>query len=91
MNLNHLYYFKTLAGLEHYAKAAKELNISQPSLSYAIAGLEKELGVPLFRKKGRNVALTSYGKAFEEYVTIAIAQLEDGVRFIQNMDGEEKA
>ena len=57
----------------------------------AMAGLEKELGVPLFRKKGRNVVLTSYGKAFEEYVTIAIAQLEDGVRFIQNMDGEEKA
>ncbi len=51
----------------------------------------KELGVPLFRKKGRNVVLTSYGKAFEEYVTIAIAQLEDGVRFIQNMDGEEQA
>ena len=30
MNLNQLYYFKTLAELEHYTKAAEKLNISQP-------------------------------------------------------------
>lgn len=86
MNLNHLYFFKTLAGLEHYAKAAKVLSISQPSLSYAIAGLERELGVPLFEKKGRNVVLTECGKAFEEYVSGAINQLEDGVQFVRKMN-----
>ena len=32
MNLNQLYYFKTLAELEHYTKAAEKLNISQPTL-----------------------------------------------------------
>ena len=31
MNLNQLYYFKTLAELEHYTKAAEKLNISQPT------------------------------------------------------------
>ena len=36
MNLNQLYYFKTLAELEHYTKAAEKLNISQPSISAAI-------------------------------------------------------
>ena len=36
MNLRHLEFFVTLAKTEHMAKAAEELNISQPSLSYAI-------------------------------------------------------
>ena len=44
MNLNQLYYFKTLAELEHYTKAAEKLNISQPTLSHSISSMEKELG-----------------------------------------------
>ena len=55
MNLYHLRYFATLAHLEHYTKAAEILSITQPSLSHAIASLEKELGVKLFEKEGRNV------------------------------------
>lgn len=50
MNLYHLRYFATLAHLEHYTKAAEILSITQPSLSHAIASLEKELGVKLFEK-----------------------------------------
>lgn len=51
MNLYHLRYFATLAHLEHYTKAAEILSITQPSLSHAIASLEKELGVKLLRKR----------------------------------------
>ena len=40
MNLNQLYYFRTLAELEHYTKAAEKLNISQPTLSHSIAAME---------------------------------------------------
>ncbi|MEG0377636.1 MAG: LysR family transcriptional regulator [Eubacterium sp.] len=89
MNLKHLYYFKTLAKIEHYAKAAEALAISQPSLSYAMAGLERELGVPLFKKQGRNIVLTKYGRTFERHITLVIAQLETGVQNIQNMKQEE--
>ena len=41
MNLNQLYYFQKVAQLQHYHQAAKELNISQPSLSRSIANLEE--------------------------------------------------
>ena len=61
MNLSQLYYFRKLAELQHYAKAAKELYITQPSLSNAISSLEQELGVSLFQKTGRNIHLTKYG------------------------------
>ena len=61
MNLQQLYYFKTIAELEHYTKASQQLNISQSSLSHSITDLEKELGVSLFIRQGRNVKLTSCG------------------------------
>ncbi|MEF9877662.1 MAG: LysR family transcriptional regulator, partial [Gordonibacter sp.] len=68
MNLSQLYYFKKLAELQHYTRAAKELFITQPTLSDAMSSLEKELGVPLFRRDGRNVKLTPCGAEFNEYV-----------------------
>ncbi|MDB0439599.1 LysR family transcriptional regulator [Clostridioides difficile] len=78
MNLNHLHYFRVLAKVEHYTKAATQLSITQPSLSHAISALEKELGTFLFEKQGRNVRLTKYGKFFLTYVDKALGELERG-------------
>ena len=66
MYLNQLRYFLTLSKLEHYTEAAEKLAITQPTLSHAISSLEKELGVPLFEKKGRNIILTKYGLQFSK-------------------------
>lgn len=62
INIEYLKYFSELAKIQHYGKAAKALNISQPGLSHAIKSLEEEYGVPLFQKEGRNVSLSRYGK-----------------------------
>ena len=62
MNIEYLKYFSELAKVQHYGKAAKALNISQPGLSHAIKSLEEEYGVPLFQKEGRNVSLSRYGR-----------------------------
>ena len=62
MNIEYLKYFAELAKIQHYGRAAKALNISQPGLSHAIKTLEEEYGVPLFQKEGRNVSLSLYGK-----------------------------
>lgn len=79
MNLNQLYYFRTLAELQNFTKASAQLYVSQPSLSYSMANLEKELGVSLFIKKGRNVVLTNYGKEFYLCVEEALTKLEHGI------------
>lgn len=79
MNYNSLRYFVKLAEMEHYANAAKELFISQPSLSYAITKLEEDLGVPLFEKDGRNVHLSKYGKIFYECVASGLGKINEGV------------
>ena len=79
MNLYHLRYFVTLAHLEHYTKAAEILAITQPSLSHAISSLEKELGVKLFEKDGRNVVLTKCGQAFLTDVEQSLDMLDSSV------------
>ncbi len=83
MNLVHLRYFETVARLEHYGRAAEELHISQPALSYAIDHLETELGVPLFAREGRNVRLTRYGQHFLRAITGSLVQLDTGIRAMQ--------
>lgn len=83
MNLYHLRYFVTLAHLEHYTRAAELLAITQPSLSHAISSLEKELGVKLFEKDGRNVALTKCGQAFLADVEQSLGILDSSVNKLQ--------
>ncbi|WP_298176856.1 LysR family transcriptional regulator [Saccharomonospora sp.] len=63
MERKQLEYFLAIASHGSFTSAASSLHVSQPSLSYAIRGLEKEIGAPLFRRLGRGVALTSAGEA----------------------------
>lgn len=88
MNLSQLYYFRKLAELQHYTRAAKELFITQPTLSGSISSLEQELGVSLFQKAGRNVELTKYGSEFLDYVNAALEQLDKGIAIIKGYSGE---
>lgn len=88
MNLSQLYYFRKLAELQHYTKAAKELFITQPTLSGSISSLEQELGVSLFQKAGRNVELTKYGTEFLTYVTASLEQLDKGIAIMKGYSGE---
>ncbi|MCP1639137.1 LysR family transcriptional regulator [Streptococcus gallinaceus] len=83
MNLQHLEYFIALAKTEHMTRTAQELNTSQPNLSYMISELEKELGVPLFKKTGRNIRLTRYGKIFYDAAEQSLSALKEGNHRIQ--------
>lgn len=85
MNLDHLRYFEAIARWEHYGRAAEALHVSQPNLTYAISQLERELGVPLFERNGRNVRLTRYGKSFLHAVTQSLQTLDGSVRALQEL------
>ena len=83
MNLLHLRYFVELAHTKHFTRAAERLCITQPSLSHAIAQLEKELGVPLFKKTGRKTRLTRFGEEFLPCAEHTLASLDAGVSSLQ--------
>lgn len=83
MNLFYLRYFVTLAHEKHYTRAAKQLCITQPSLSHAIDQLEAELGVQLFEKSGRNTTLTAFGKDFLACAERTLGTLDAGVDAIK--------
>ena len=89
MNLNQLQYFLTLSKLEHYTQAAKELKITQPSLSHAIAQLEAELGVLLFERKNRSSTLTKEGMQFLSYVEKSLEILDNGIETMAHISRGE--
>ena len=63
MNLRDLQYFVALAEISHFGRAAKAVNVSQPTLSSQIRKLEEFLGVTLLERGTRKIGLTPVGEA----------------------------
>ena len=64
MKLTQLEYFCVAARYHNITKAAKELFVTQPSISNAIKALEEEFGVNLFFRNNNKLTLTPEGEIF---------------------------
>lgn len=92
-----VFYIKSIMHLEWYriflqtakqgnlTKAAQTLHITQPSVSYAIKQLEEGLGIKLFDRLSKGVALTPEGTALMEYVEQSFSLLESGERKMESL------
>lgn len=92
MNLEWYRIFLHTAKLGNLTKAALELHVTQPSVSYAIKQLEEGFGVKLFDRLSKGVALTAEGTALLEYVEQSLALLDSGERkmaALKMMEGGE--
>lgn len=74
MTLQQLRYAVVVAQKGSMNEAAKELYISQPSLSEAIRELEKEIGLLIFQRSNRGITVTSEGSDFLGYARQVLDQ-----------------
>lgn len=91
MNLQQLYYFQKIAECQQYTLAARELHVTQATLSYAISNLEQELDAKLFDRNGKTVCLTPCGKAYLSCVRDALQALERGKQAVRHSTLPSKA
>jgi DNA-binding transcriptional LysR family regulator len=75
----HLKFFVAVAEELHFTRASVRLRVAQPHLSQEIRRLEREIGVELFARTKRSVALTAAGRAFLERVRTVLDNTADAV------------
>ena len=68
VNLEYYKIFYYVAKTGGITAASRSLNMSQPAVSQQISALERQLGVSLFKRSGRGIALTAEGSLLYEHV-----------------------
>ena len=75
MRIQQLIYFEKIAEKGSMNEAAKELYVSQPSLSKAIRELEIEMDITLFQRGNTGITLTAEGREFLVYARQVLDQV----------------
>src|SRR5215213_11314757 len=85
MTLQQLRYFLTAADRGSFSAAAEALHMAQPSLSDQIRKLEAELGVALFTRTGRKLALTEAGRMLQPHAERTLASAEEAMESVKEV------
>jgi DNA-binding transcriptional LysR family regulator len=72
--------------MRSFSAAAKDLNLSQPSISKAVAQLEQELGVQLFLRSTRGLGPTDAGHTFYDHATRTLDEADLAVKAVKGED-----
>jgi DNA-binding transcriptional LysR family regulator len=83
MELRHLRYFVVVAEEQNVTRASERLHVSQSPLSRQIRDLEEELGVQLFRRTAKSLALTEPGKLFLNEARAVLLRADKAVQAVR--------
>ncbi len=87
-NLNALLCFEAAGRWQSFTRAADELCVTQGAVSRQVRQLETELGVVLFKRSHRAVALTDEGRRYHHAVAVALGHLADATEDVMTRPGE---
>lgn len=90
MNIRKLSIFYETASCLNMSKVAKEMYISQPSISQSISEIETELNTKLFDRIGKKLFLTHEGEIFLNYTRRILNIYEEGVNTIRDCADENR-
>lgn len=88
MDLRKLEHFEAVSRLKSFTKAAKELHVSQPSITTSIKKLENELGIQLFLRTQNEIILTEAGELLRERAVGILGQINSS--FLEMRDFGDK-
>ncbi len=86
MTLRHMKIFVAVFQNSSITKAADELHLAQPSVSFAVKELEEYYGIRLFERIGRRISPTECGKEFYGYALHIVSMFNDMEKKIRNWD-----
>ncbi|MFV0244808.1 MAG: LysR family transcriptional regulator [Qingshengfaniella sp.] len=70
-----------------FGRAARQLNMNQPTVTRIIRRMEDRFGVPLFDRTPTGVAPNVYGQAFLPYANLVLAEIENAGQVIDSLRG----
>jgi DNA-binding transcriptional LysR family regulator len=85
MEVRELEWFVVLARTENVTNAATQLHVSQPTLSRALARIERQLGVKLFDRNQNRLRLNKYGAIYRVHAERAMKELSQGEERIRTL------
>ena len=87
-DLVQLHYVRAIVGCESMSAAAKQLRVSQPTLSNAVRELERRLGTSLFLRGPRGVVATASGKTLARAADDVLGRLHQASDEIHGVESE---
>lgn len=87
MEIHQLRYLVALSQEKNFVRAARRVNITQPTLSQQVKKLEVELETPLFERSAHGVQLTRAGEKFLPYALATLDSLEKGIAEVREESG----
>ena len=87
METHQIRYFLAVSQTGRFTQAAKQCNVSQPSLSIQIAKLESELGGPLFERTKKGIKLTARGELFLPRANAIWGEMQSAQKEVEALSG----
>lgn len=87
MTLDQLRIFLAVAEREHVTRAAESLNLTQSTVSGAIAALEGRHNIKLFHRIGRRIELTAEGRIFAGEARTILATVQTAEAILADLGG----